>query len=40
MNNNTCKIKANSKNQLGDFVLTAQVNGVTYDKTIKVIPLW
>lgn len=37
---NTCKIKANGKNKLGKFVLTAQVNGQTYEKVIEVVPLW
>ena len=37
---NICKIKANGKNKLGKFVLTAQVNGQTYEKVIEVVPLW
>lgn len=37
---NICKIKANGKNKLGKFVLTAQANGQTYEKVIEVVPLW
>lgn len=37
---NTCKIKANGKNKLGQFTLIASVNGNTYEKTIEVVPLW
>ena len=37
---NTCKIKANGKNKLGKFILTAQANGQTYEKVIEVVPLW
>ena len=38
--NNICIIKANEKNQLGPFVLTALYDGVEYTKVIKTIPLW
>ena len=37
---NHCTIKANSKNLLGNFTLTATYNGVQYEKNISVIPLW
>lgn len=39
-NGNTCRVKANEKNNLGEFILTATVAGVDYTKTIRVIPLW
>lgn len=38
--NNKCTIHANDKNLLGEFILMANYNGVSYNKTIKVIPLW
>ena len=37
---NKCVIKANNKNVLGNFVLTAAYNGVDYTKDISIIPLW
>jgi len=40
VNGNTCRIKANEKNNLGEFILTATVAGVDYTKTIRIIPLW
>lgn len=38
--NHSCKVKANAKNKLGKFVLTAEYNGIEYTKEISVIPLW
>lgn len=38
--NNICTIHANKKNKLGEIILNAQYNGVTYTKTIKIVPLW
>ena len=38
--NNECVVKTNATNKLGDFVLVAVYNGETYEKTIRVIPLW
>ncbi len=37
---NECVIHANAKNKLGDIILQASYNGVTYTKTIKIKPLW
>lgn len=37
---NECVIHANSKNKLGDIILQALYDGVTYTKTIKIKPLW
>ena len=37
---NKCVIKANNKNQLGEFILTASYAGKVYEKNIRVIPLW
>ena len=37
---NEYTIHANAKNKLGDIVLNAEYNGVTYTKTIKIVPLW
>ena len=37
---NGCKVHANTKNNLGEFTLTAQYNNITYTKIISVIPLW
>ena len=36
----TCVILANKKNKLGNIVLSATYNEVTYTKTITIIPLW
>ena len=33
-------LHANAKNKLGEVILTAEYNGQTYTKTIKIIPLW
>jgi hypothetical protein len=38
--NNICTIHANKKNKLGEIILNAQYNGITYTKTIKIMPLW
>lgn len=38
--NNICAIHANKKNKLGEIILNAQYNGITYTKTIKIVPLW
>ena len=38
--NNVCTIHANAKNKLGEIVLKAEYEGVTYTKTIKIVPLW
>lgn len=35
-----CVIHANAKNKLGEIILNAKYNGVTYTKTIKIISLW
>ena len=37
---NECIIRANAKNKLGDIILNAEYDGVTYTKTIKIAPLW
>ena len=37
---NLCTIKANDKNVLGEITLFASYNGVNYEKTITIIPLW
>ena len=37
---NECIIRANAKNKLGDIILNAEYEGVTYTKTIKIAPLW
>ena len=39
-NDNKCVIHANNKNKLGYINLTAECNGKTYAKKIKIIPLW
>ena len=36
----SCVLHANAKNKLGEVTLSAEYNGITYTKTIKVIPLW
>jgi len=36
----SCVVHANKKNKLGDVVLSATYNNVTYTKTISIIPLW
>lgn len=33
-------LHANAKNKLGEVILTAEYNGQTYTKTVKIIPLW
>jgi len=38
--NNKCVIKANNKNVLGNFILTATYDGVDYTKDVSIIPLW
>jgi len=35
-----CKVAANSKNVLGSVTLTAEYEGQSYTKIIKIIPLW
>ena len=37
---NECTIHANAKNKLGEIILNATYEGVTYTKTIKIVPLW
>lgn len=37
---NECIIHANAKNKLGDIILNASYNGITYTKTIRIRPLW
>lgn len=37
---NKCIIKANAKNKLGTFILSAEYNHNIYTKEISVIPLW
>ena len=37
---NECTIHANAKNKLGEIILNATYEGITYTKTIKIIPLW
>jgi len=37
---NECIIHANTNNKLGDIILNAAYDGVTYTKIIKIIPLW
>lgn len=36
----SCVLHANAKNKLGEVTLSAEYNGETYTKTIKVVPLW
>ena len=38
--NNKCYIKANGKNKLGTLILFASYGGKTYEKEIKITPLW
>lgn len=33
-------IHANAKNKIGETILSAKYNGITYTKTIKIVPLW
>ena len=40
INNNECIIRANDKNKLGNFTLSAQLRGEVYTKDITIIPLW
>lgn len=40
VNNNECVVVMNSKNKLGIFTLTANCDGQTYTKDIKVVSLW
>ena len=37
---NECKVHANNKNILGDCIITAEYNGISYTKNISIIPLW
>ena len=37
---NKCTIHANAKNKLGEIILSATYNDITYTKTIKIVPLW
>lgn len=36
----TCVVRANSSNKLGKTILRAEYNGITYEKDIKIVPLW
>lgn len=40
ISNTSVKIAANEENKLGTAVLTAEYNGKTYQKEIKIVPLW
>lgn len=40
IDNISCSIHANNKNNLGSFILTATYDGVDYTKDITIIPLW
>ena len=35
-----CVLHANVKNEIGEVILSAEYNGETYTKTIKIVPLW
>lgn len=37
---NKCIIHANNKNKLGEITLIAEYNGQSYNKVIKIAPLW
>lgn len=37
---NSCVIKGNDKNKIGDVILTAIVDNITLTKTIQIISLW
>ena len=37
---NECTIHANAKNKLGEIILKAEYEGVTYTRIIKIVPLW
>lgn len=37
---NRCIIQANEKNKLGKVLLSAKLNGITYTKEIKIMPIW
>ena len=37
---NSCTLKANNKNKLGNIELKAIYQGKTYTKLISIIPLW
>lgn len=37
---NTCTIKANDKNKLGEIILTAKFGNEELTKQIKIVPLW
>lgn len=37
---NQCTLRANNKNKLGEITLTAIYNSQSYEKKIKIIPLW
>ena len=36
----SCVVRANDKNKLGSFTLTANYNNIDYTKEISIIPLW
>ena len=36
----TCVLHANAKNLTGEIILSAEYQGTTYTKTIKIVPLW
>lgn len=38
--NSSCTVHANDRNKLGELTLIAIVNGQSYTKVIKIIPLW
>ena len=40
VNNKYAVVHANNKNKLGTITLTAEYQGNTYIKTIKIVPLW
>lgn len=40
ISNTSVKVAANEENKLGTAVLTAEYNGKTYQKEIKIVPLW
>lgn len=35
-----CTLHANTKNEIGEVVLSAEYSGKTYMKTVKIVPLW
>ena len=38
--NNNCNIRANAKNKLGIITISALYNGITYTKSVSIVPLW